>query len=153
SDALQQAGGNISRAANLIGIPRSSLRYRLGLLGIGSVSRRLDAPGGPSPAPPPSPAHPAAHEAPPGRVPWEQRLVVILRALLSRSDHDTGADAWLIETLAAKVHGFGGHIEECDLAGLVAIFGAGGEDEAPSRAGHAALAMCRAVEQARDPRS
>jgi DNA-binding NtrC family response regulator/predicted ATPase len=48
--ALRAAGGNISRAAEHLGIPRNSLRYRLAKLGLGPVDSRLAQNRRPDPA-------------------------------------------------------------------------------------------------------
>ncbi|HEV8584708.1 MAG TPA: AAA family ATPase, partial [Methylomirabilota bacterium] len=55
-----------------------------------------------------------------------------------------------LEALAVKVAGFGGRLEGLSPSGLLASFGLDLPEDAPTRAAHAAMAMQKAVERARD---
>src|SRR5262249_3898065 len=63
--ALERAGGNVVKAAKLLGIGRNALRYRMRRLGIDRSA--LDA----EPTPPPAPAE-TAESPPPAPPSWEQ---------------------------------------------------------------------------------
>src|SRR6185295_17232293 len=77
-EALTQAGGNITRAAAELGIPRNTLRYRMAKHGLSLRETTADEAAGD--------AFPAATITPPAPEPsvtvpsvrWEQRLVTVL---------------------------------------------------------------------------
>jgi DNA-binding NtrC family response regulator/tetratricopeptide (TPR) repeat protein len=144
-EALQATGGNISHAADRLGVTRNILRYRLKKYGLqtASVTAEPTTPGE-------SVSTPAAVEplAPRTRsVQWEQRHVALLRADIvpaSSVGSVSGAGS-VLETLVEKVATFGGQVEEVSPRGVVAVFGLEPVEDAPRRAAHAALAIQKMV--------
>jgi transcriptional regulator with AAA-type ATPase domain/tetratricopeptide (TPR) repeat protein len=148
--ALTQTGWNVSRTAALLGISRNTLRARIEKYGLRTGSGQPEA-AAPRPVAHPVPSHRAAEpEAAPARVRWERRRITLLRAELvqqqAESDNPHGT-AREIETLMAKVRGFGGHIDELGQAGIVAVFGLEPAEDTPQRAAHAALTMGKALDR------
>jgi DNA-binding NtrC family response regulator/tetratricopeptide (TPR) repeat protein len=152
-EALRAARGNISAAADQLGIPRSTLRYHVDKFGLapersGRSSRRAAAepvealaPEVPAPAPDPGPLR------------WERRSVTLLRAMITRPD---GAPPTLggtddLDSLVERARSLGGQIEDVMPGGVLAAFGVDTVDDAPGRAAHAGIAMCRAIERAHAP--
>src|SRR5437867_755360 len=146
--ALHETRGNISQAADRLGVTRNILRYRLKKYGLQATSGTAE---------PPTQAEPVSHPlAPPHvarttHVQWERRHVALLRADLVPTApggavfHASGA----LETLVEKIESFGGQVEEISPQGLVAVFGLEPIEDAPRRAAHAALAIQRIAERAR----
>jgi transcriptional regulator with AAA-type ATPase domain/tetratricopeptide (TPR) repeat protein len=156
---LDQTGGNISRAAAVLGVSRNTIRshmQRFGLRGGGA---------GRGPRPPATPAGSGAPEpverpagrgeevtaAPaPGAVPfrWERRLITVLGVALAGPE---GAEpfqfALALEHLIGKLRSFGARIEEVAPDRIVAVFGFEPAEDAPRRAALAALAMLKALER------
>jgi DNA-binding NtrC family response regulator/tetratricopeptide (TPR) repeat protein len=153
-DALRETDWNISRAATRLGLSRNTLRYRLEKYGLQS-SRAARGPAA-APAERPSPAV-AAALAPslPVVVRWDRRHVTLLQAtLVPASTPASLADqSRELAVLVEKVQSFGGRVEGLTPSSLQAEFGLeptpSGED-APSRAAHAAMAMQKAGERARE---
>ena len=153
--ALEQAGWNVSHAAERLGISRNKLRYRIARYGL-----RRDGRPAPRRASPPAPRIPAAgpvevaaSPAPPrsGALRWESRRLVLLQARLAshgeaRPSSEVGH---LLETVVDKVRGFGGHVEELSAGGLLAVFGIDAVEDASTRAALAALAVLNAAQTAR----
>ena len=68
------------------------------------------------------------------------------RALAGEIRSVDGVDGWArssraLEAVIAKVHSFGGRVEEVTPTGLVAAFGLDPAEDAPRRAAHAAMAI------------
>lgn len=162
--ALARAGGNVVKAAKLLGIGRNALRYRMRRLGIERPDLVND--GGPAvtvstdAAPPPAPA--AAPPAPPPgpeATAWEQKSVAMLALSLvlpatTAADYEpwTEARRWERAT-AERVEGFGGLVVQRAPLRLSAAFGIPRAlEETAQRAVQAALAIRRAVGQASGPR-
>jgi len=150
-EVLHRTSWNISRSAALLGISRNTLRARIEKYGL-----RRDEPAAPAAAPAaPTPAAAVAPAAPlpgtSGPLRWERRRVTVLRAAVEfDGDGDAVLDAGrTLETLVEKVAGFGGRIEGLSPSGLLASFGLGLTEDAPTRAGHAVMAMQKAVERDR----
>jgi transcriptional regulator with AAA-type ATPase domain/tetratricopeptide (TPR) repeat protein len=151
--ALARTGGNVLRAAKLLGIGRNALRYRMRRLGI----ERED-----SEAPPARP--PAAASAPrataPRRAPaWERKSVTVLTLAVTFSEADAaGYEPWTAATrwdrvIEDTVVGFGGVFVEHSPSRSTAVFGVPRAlEQAPLRAVRAALAIQREVAQASSPR-
>src|SRR5206468_2261059 len=80
---------------------------------------------------------------------WERRLVALLQAVVAASGPDDGEieGRGPIEILVEKIQSFGGRVEELGAAGVLAVFGAEGVEDAPSRAALAAMAQCKALER------
>jgi DNA-binding NtrC family response regulator/tetratricopeptide (TPR) repeat protein len=150
-EAVRLAGGNVSAAADHLGLPRSTLRYhlsRLGLIPSGRSRKR-----GPSPAKErDSLAAPAA--APPdtgsASVRWERRHVALLRAVITRSTDTPTAlsGTWDLQFLVDKTKSLDGRVVGVMANGILAAFGLDPLEEAPSLAAHAGIAMCREIERA-----
>ena len=145
--ALEQTGWNISHTATRLGITRTTVYARLEKFGLRPAPSRQAAPG------PPGPVEPATGRlAPDTRLQWEQRSLTLLRADLGKTDR---LDAWsqasrTLDTVIAKVHSFGGHVEELTPTGLVAAFGLEPAEDAPRRAAHTAMAIQKEAARARD---
>ena len=140
---LDATDWNLSRAANRLGIPRNTLRYRIERLGLRpSAPERSDgAPEVEGAAAPPSPS--------PLR--WERRLVtgllVVLHPPASISAYHLTP---LLDELVRKVETFGGRLEELHPLGFTALFGHEPVEDAPERAGLAVQTVWKAIESARD---
>jgi DNA-binding NtrC family response regulator/tetratricopeptide (TPR) repeat protein len=151
-EALTQAGGNITRAAIGLGIPRNTLRYRMAKHGLSLHEAAADEPPGEAsrtaaaapPAPEPSAAVPGIR--------WEQRLVTVLGVQLDAPEGTASFQlAEVLERLISKVTSFGARIEDLTPVGLVAVFGVGAMEDGPRRAVHAARAMIQALRTGDDP--
>jgi DNA-binding NtrC family response regulator len=151
-EALTQAGGNITRAAAALGIPRNTLRYRMVKHGLSLREAAADKPPGetfpaaaaPPPAPEPSVAVPGIR--------WEQRLVTVLAVQLDAPEGTASFQlAGALERLISKVTSFGARIEDLTPVGLVAVFGVGAMEDGPRRAVHTARAMIQALRAGDDP--
>ena len=80
---------------------------------------------------------------------WEQRSIALLRAEIRSA---AGVDSWglgpsrALEAVIAKVHSFGGRVEEVTPTGRVVAFGLDPAEDAPRRAAHAATAIQKGAE-------
>ncbi len=146
--ALHETRGNISQAADRLGVTRNILRYRLKKYGLRATSGTAE---------PPTQAEPVSHPLEPARVAgpahvqWERRHVALLRADLGPMAPGGAAfyAGGAFEILVEKIESFGGQVEEVSPEGLVAVFGLEPIEDAPRRAAHAALAILRIAERAR----
>ncbi|MGH7323072.1 MAG: AAA family ATPase, partial [Candidatus Rokuibacteriota bacterium] len=146
-EALRESNGNLSRAAERLGIPRNTLRYRLDKYGL-----RAGAPGpaGPRPGPAAMASAPAAKMPASSGIRWEPRRLTLLRAALVPISPDRALPvSRALEVVDDKVRAFGGRVEERSPTGLVAAFGMEPVEDAPRRAAHAAMAVQKAAERAR----
>jgi DNA-binding NtrC family response regulator/tetratricopeptide (TPR) repeat protein len=151
-EVLHRTGWNISRSAALLGISRNTLRARIEKYGLRRGDEPAAAAAVAAAANAPTPV--AALVPPPsasGPLRWERRRVTLLRAGVEFiGDGDEVLDAGrTLDTLVEKVAGFGGRIEGLSPSGLLASFGLGPTEDAPTRAGHAVMAMQKAVERDR----
>jgi len=156
--ALTQTKWNISRTAALLGISRNTLRARIDKLGLRPGGR----PSAPSSRPkrgerdvPAAPLELAARtSASVGPLPlrWEQRRMTFMRVrLIAREEDDMVSDASRgLETLLDKARNFGGHIDELGPKSIGVVFGLEPSEDATVRAAHAAMAMQKAAERARE---
>jgi transcriptional regulator with PAS, ATPase and Fis domain/tetratricopeptide (TPR) repeat protein len=147
--ALARAGGNVVRAARLLGVGRNALRYRMRRLGIGREdvfdATRLTTP----PAVAAQDVRPAAA----GASIWEQKPAAILALSLTfASDADgAGVEPWTEarrwqDAVADRVAGFGGEFAERTASRCIAVFGVPRAlEQAPQRAVQAALSLSRAA--------
>jgi transcriptional regulator with AAA-type ATPase domain/tetratricopeptide (TPR) repeat protein len=145
--ALEQTQWNIAHTAARLGIARNTVYARLEKFGLRPDHPRKTALGSPRPAEPA-----AGPLAPTAGLQWEQRSITLLRADLS---HVESVDAWsrsgrALEGFIAKVQSFGGRVEEVAPTGLVAAFGIDPAEDAPRRAAHAAMAMQKSAQRARE---
>lgn len=166
-EALRETHWNITRAAEQLGISRDTLRYRITKHGL-----RPDGPPRPPRRPPARPAAATAASTPaapaaasavaappevvgPSTVRWEPRRLTFFRAaLVSPETSDPRIyPSRAAEVLVEKVESFGGRVEELGPTGLVATFGLEPIEDAPRRAAHAAMAIQKAVERARQSES
>jgi transcriptional regulator with AAA-type ATPase domain/tetratricopeptide (TPR) repeat protein len=182
--ALEEMGGNVSRAAARLGVARNTVYARVEKFGLRTDRPHKAAPGAQGPAAcatgsPASegglrwerrslallrvdlgktdsidrPVEPATGlPAPDTRLQWEQRSLILLRADLRNTDR---LDAWsqasrALDAVIAKVHSFGGRVDELTPTGLVAAFGLEPAEDAPRRAAHAAMAIHNVAARARD---
>ena len=168
--ALIETDWVITRAADLLGWSRNTLRYRMKMHGLrrgdgptvvpgsagvptGTPPRDID-PAVPASAPAEGPAPPLGQpETAPTVIRWERRRVTLLRvALVSPPSSESvafgsrGPEAF--KTIVEKVQSFGGRVEELSQTGVVAAFGLEPIEDAPLHAAHTALAILRAVERA-----
>ncbi len=149
---LTETGWNVSRAAARLGIPRSSLRYRLEKYGL--------QPSGAGPLPsdagvrPVGAADPRETAGGPGGRPidWQDRHLALLQVLLASDveEEPSSRAQRLVHTVLGKVQSLGGRLEEQGARGFVAVFGLEPVEDACTRAAHAALAVQNAVQRARE---
>jgi DNA-binding NtrC family response regulator/predicted ATPase len=147
---LLDTGWNVSRAAARLGIPRSSLRYRLEKHGL------QPAPAGRPPSIPPVPpveALPEEAASRPGVRPidWQDRHLAFLQVELAADAEwasSSGAQR-IVQIALGKVESLGGQLEEQGAGGFVAVFGLDPVEDACTRAAHAALAVQNAAQRAR----
>jgi DNA-binding NtrC family response regulator/tetratricopeptide (TPR) repeat protein len=146
---LAETGGNISRAAARLGVPRSTLRYRLEKLGVQEAVPPVAPDAGMPPAEGPEAREPAASLARP--VDWQRRHLALLRiALIPGADRPSvSREQRLLDEVLAKVRGFGGRLDEQGETGFVAVFGFEPVEDACARAAHAALAIQNAIRRER----
>ena len=141
-DALRTERWNLTRAADRLGLPRNTLRYRMekhGLLAARGGARAQAA------APPTSAAivslsAGADQPAPEG----ELRRLAFLQIRLDPSAAPPESRR-LMESLMHKLRGFGGALGELRLSTVLAVFGVEPIEDAPRRAALAALAVRQLV--------
>ncbi|HEU4370934.1 MAG TPA: sigma 54-interacting transcriptional regulator, partial [Methylomirabilota bacterium] len=141
--ALEQTSWNVSRAADLLGISRNKLRYRIRRYGL---QRGAPPTTGWRPLPPA--AEPILPAVSPLTVPlpalrWESRRLVLLQAqLVAPGDGRPSSDTnHLVEAVVNKLRGFGGHVEELSPTGILAAFGIEPLEDTSSRAALSAIAI------------
>jgi transcriptional regulator with AAA-type ATPase domain/tetratricopeptide (TPR) repeat protein len=138
-EALRASDWNISRAAERLGIPRNTLRYRLerhGLAADGPAERRR----GGRPPRTSRPMAPAAAVEHPKQ--WQARVTLLQARLVPvRADSGPSETERALEAIEEKVVGFGGSIQELSPTALVAAFGLEPAEDAPRRAANAAMAI------------
>ena len=168
--ALERAGGNVVRAARLLGVGRNALRYRMRRLGIAKPDliglESIDEPATPTAARSPvgAPTDAATPRsgrdgAAPSRAAWEQKPIAVLAISLTFPDATAASDyePWTAarrceRAVAERVEGFGGVFVQRAPSRLTAAFGIPRAlEQTPQRAVQAALAMLRAVAQAPPP--
>jgi transcriptional regulator with AAA-type ATPase domain/tetratricopeptide (TPR) repeat protein len=135
--ALEEARWNVSSAAERLGVPRNTLRYRMARYGLrpaGSAPRRRRAS---------DPGH-VAHRIP---GPVEQRAnrhIVWLYGLLNEPSSVASFERGRFRgLLIERIENFGGRVEEFNSHGILAVFGVEPSEDASRRAVHAGLAMCK----------
>jgi DNA-binding NtrC family response regulator/tetratricopeptide (TPR) repeat protein len=149
-DALEASGGNITRAAERLGLPRNTLRYRLDRHGLAleadSPRRRGGRPAGSVPRPDSAVATPA----PASPVAESRRLTLLRVALVSpRAEPHSSEMSRALEGVMDKAQGFGGWIESVGPSGALVVFGLDPAEDASRRAVHAAVAIRQAAARAR----
>jgi transcriptional regulator with AAA-type ATPase domain/tetratricopeptide (TPR) repeat protein len=154
-EALGRTGWNVVRAAELLGVPRTTLRRRMAryqLVGDGAPPRvRRTAPDPMAPAPDPSPADlPLPAPSTPRSFQWGRRAVTLLCVDVDGADPGPGAVAGVgraLEVVADRVASFGGRVVRIWPHRVAAAFGIEPGADAPVRAVQAAFAIQRALEQ------
>ncbi len=179
-EALERHGGNITRAAADLGVSRKTLRDWMRQRGVyppagspphpGALGRTAgDQPAAPLdeeaeeaaaglvvadvPAPRPVMPLPSSAQAAAGSgadIHWERRWIALLRVALSADGDGMRDMTKALETVASKVHVFGGQVTELGRTGLEAAFGLDPLEDAAQRAAFAALAIQRAGARARE---
>src|SRR5499427_186165 len=166
---LEESGGNISRAAALLGVARNTLRSRIRKLGLASgagvaragagrkrvaasraqeidVSTAVAASARPlAPAPPPLGGE---------MVRWEQRRVTMLRAAMvggHGADEIAAASNMLLAAAVEKIRSFGGRVEEVSSTAIEGSFGVEPLDDAARCAALTALAIRMSMARAQGP--
>src|SRR5262245_56300823 len=152
-DALEQSGGNITRAATRLGIPRNTLRYRLdrhGLaLDMASARRRGGRPPGSS-VRPEKPDRPLALSPPAEPVRESRRLTLLYATIIGAPDEPhSPVVTRALESVIDKARSFGGWIESVRPGGAVVVFGIDSAEDAARRAVHAAVAIRQLAVRAR----
>jgi DNA-binding NtrC family response regulator/tetratricopeptide (TPR) repeat protein len=139
-EALRTERWNLSRAADRLGLPRNTLRYRMekhGLLAPKSVRLRVEAPALMAPAADAVAVAAATAEGAPQRVAFLQvRLDISTASPESRR---------LMESLMHKLQGFGGTLDDLTPSSVLAVFGVEPLEDAPRWAALAALAVRQLV--------
>ncbi|HUF94024.1 MAG TPA: sigma 54-interacting transcriptional regulator, partial [Candidatus Limnocylindria bacterium] len=156
-EVLGRTQWNISRSAAVLGVSRNTLRARIEKYGLRPGTALRPSPRRPARAAPaaesvtPAPAPPPA----PTVLRWERRPIALLRAVLvAPEDTEAPVDVsrWL-EALMDKAIMLGGRVEGISPAAILVAFGADAVEDAPARAGHAAMAMQRAMGRGDDERA
>ncbi len=148
-DALEHMNWNISRAADLLGISRNKLRYRIRKHGVqpeaprGTPRRKRVRAAAPTP-----PAPVSSTPAVPSPLRWERRRLTLLRADLvpPREGRPFADSTRPLEIFVEKLQGFGGRVEELSPRGIVAAFGIEPVEDAPRRAALSAMGILKAME-------
>jgi len=143
-EALRSAGGNITRAAERLGLPRNTLRYRMDKLGIDAESveespvrmRR-------APAAMPTGSSGPGHELRSTFLSRREEVRTIAFLVVDGPERDDlpWAPEEVREFVAAKVRGLGGRMEATAGTALAATFGAYPCADPASRAAQAAIAI------------
>jgi transcriptional regulator with AAA-type ATPase domain/tetratricopeptide (TPR) repeat protein len=154
AEVLAQTDWNISRSAAKLGISRNTLRARIEKYGLRPDAGVRRAP--PRPARPAAPVERPAAAPPPVAAPaaalrWERRPVTLLRAVLAAPEGmETPVDAGrALESIVDKATTFGGRVEGLSPNAALVAFGLDAVEDAAGQAGHAAMAMQRAMERGR----
>jgi hypothetical protein len=153
---LDETGGNISRAASILGIARNTVRAHIRKFGLKVLGTRHGIRGArPNGAvedlvqgTQPSIGQDAVGVVAPTQFRWERRMIATLAASLSvPPDTSIFQLTPTLQEFIQKLASFGARIEELTPVGLVAMFGLEPMENATGRAAHAALGMLRVVER------
>jgi DNA-binding NtrC family response regulator/tetratricopeptide (TPR) repeat protein/class 3 adenylate cyclase len=155
--ALIQTGGNVVQAAHLLGMSRGALRYWMRRYGVRRPSREVFTPPHSSQAQATlGPSEADRNRSTSGEIralepAWEQKPVVVLTIDVAWPEaleqHAPRVEPWTLatrwhQTIAEKIHGFGGRLVQHTPAPLTAIFGLPQTlEQMPQRAVQAALAI------------
>jgi DNA-binding NtrC family response regulator/tetratricopeptide (TPR) repeat protein len=158
--AIARTGGNVVRAARMLGLGRNALRYRMRRLGIGRDESDAGVGGGA--------AQTAAQQRAKERTPlaasprgatepaWEPKSVAVLAIALGFPEASGGTldyEPWTAarrweRAIVERIEGFGGVLLQHSPSRLTAVFGVPRAlEQASLRAVQAVLAVRRAVEQ------
>ena len=149
-ESLERANWNTSKAADELGIPRTTLRYRMTKYGLQPSSSA--GPHASRPGSPPGAAAETPEPDVPAHTPREVRITA-LRVRVTVSPSPGEGPAWQLgqglDLVADKVQAFGGAVIARRVAELDAAFGLEPAEDAPSRAANAALAIQKRAERLR----
>jgi len=153
-DALEASGGNITRAAERLGLPRNTLRYRLDRHGLalepGSPRRRGGRPAGSLVRPESTVTAPGSAPATGSAIAEPRRLTLLKVAVISsRAEPHSSEMTRALEGVMDKMRDFGGWVDSVGQASLVVVFGLDPVEDAQRRAVHAAAAIRQASVRAR----
>jgi DNA-binding NtrC family response regulator/tetratricopeptide (TPR) repeat protein len=160
--ALERARWNVSVAAELLGVPRNTLRYRIDKHGLtrpdepvprSSLRERLGSqgvstgtrPSGYRPERAVTQGRPASTR---GTVSRRKRAISFLRVSLTGAMPSAAVIGQALRLITDKTATFGGRILGCEDGQVDAAFGLEPTEDAPARAGYAALAIQRLVARA-----
>ena len=141
-EALARTHWNVALAAEILGVPRNTLRYRI-------ERHRLTRPNEPVRRRSTTLRPPRERSARPNAEPtvrWEMRTATWLRVIVASPS--VSEVSRLLALFAGKVTGFGGQILQQTPGSLDAIFGLEASEDAPVRAANVALAIQRAAGRA-----
>jgi transcriptional regulator with AAA-type ATPase domain/tetratricopeptide (TPR) repeat protein len=147
-EALRQTSWNVTAAAERLGLTRNTLRYRMQSLGLEADrppprSRRVEAV---EPSPPSAPAAaPLGEQA----VGLRRHLSFLGVSLIMPPDTSPAETSGALETVLDKIRTFGGREVHRGTATIEAVFGLEPLDDPSLSAAHAALAVQKATERAR----
>jgi transcriptional regulator with AAA-type ATPase domain/tetratricopeptide (TPR) repeat protein len=147
-DALARSGGNVVRAARLLGLGRNALRHRMQRYGIARPTLDDLVSSAPT-SQPPRPRSPVAAPPPPvaAELTWERRPVAVLAidVVLPDSAYEPWTLARRLEQMIAeRITGFGGVCLSRSPSRMSALFGVPRAlEQLPQRAVQAALTMRR----------
>ena len=146
-EALRRTGWNVTAAAERLGLTRNTLRYRIQTLGLEADRPALRARRAePTDAAP----HGAPRETSPGRADGVRRHLSFLGvSLIMPPDTAPAETSVALDTALDKIRSFGGRELERGPASIGAVFGLELLDDPSLRAAHAALAVQKATERAR----
>ncbi len=145
-DALKQAHWNVALAAEMLRVPRNTLRYRIEKHGLTRPDQPV--PRRRSTIAPASSAAVTDRTAPAQPLRWETRTTTWLRVMIA--SQSLGEASRLLAVFAGKVTAFGGEILQQTSSSLDAAFGLEASEDAPARAANAALAIQRAAARSTD---
>ena len=153
-DALEASGGNITRAAERLGLPRNTLRYRLDRHGLalepGSPRRRGGRPSGSLARPDSAVTAPDSGPATGTATAGPRRLTLLQVTLISsRTEPHSSEMTRALEGVMDKMRDFGGWVDSVGPASLIVVFGLDPAEDAQRRAVHAAVAIRQASVRAR----
>ena len=154
-EALRAVAWNISRAAMRLGIPRTTLRYRmekLGLAGAASPHGEEGLGAVPPPAIADAPEPTPAPEPPPPGLRWDLRRLTFLQARLAAPGAEPGASELrrAMDVTIEKVRSFGGQIDALAAMSVIAIFGLEPVEDVARYAASAAMAIQKVAARAHD---
>jgi DNA-binding NtrC family response regulator len=152
-DALREAGGNVSRAAKLLGVTRNTLRYQVEKHQVRGEPRGSARGGDRGPASSPRERRNGTSVGAGSRPPtfrWEQRhLALLLVSARGRAADFPVEAAHLFEAVERKVDSFGGRIADIARSdgSILVAFGLDGLEDAPARAALAAMAIRKTMDE------
>jgi transcriptional regulator with AAA-type ATPase domain/tetratricopeptide (TPR) repeat protein len=152
---IAETGGNLSRAAQALGITRNTLRAQIRRLELpirsarGRPRGRTSTPVAPAPPPVPAETARAAAATPAVTIRWETKLVSLLRATLTATEDVTRERGRELESVVDKARSFGGRVDALSTTSVGVVFGLASGENSSRIAVQAGLAMVKALERLR----